>query len=166
MENGAAEEAPSAVWLGRVAAVMEARGDRDEAVRLYGEAAAVLTGVDRNCHIGAAVDGSSHRYNGGGKNGGVSPAANADGNVLSSSRVGGVGAGMPTAMGGRGGGGGCSGGVGMNNLFPYSARAHYLASMIERNYRRHFNRWSRLVSQCSNMLSCTYVLCLFPLSQL
>lgn len=122
MENGAVEEAPRAVWLGRVAAVMEARGDRDEAVRLYGEAAAALTGEGRNVRDG-------------GRKVGIDLAARANGSGVSSPvDGGGIVAGVSeTTNGGSGGGG-------TGNLFPYSARAHYLASIIERSYRRHFNR--------------------------
>lgn len=107
MENGTAEDAPRAVWLGRLAAVVEARGDRDGAVRLYGEASDELTG----------------RGTGDGK--GVSAATGANGK------------GYPARIGG----GGDRGGGGVRDLFPYSARAHHLASMIERSYRRHFRRW-------------------------
>lgn len=116
MERGAAEEAPRAVWLGRVAAVMEARGDRDEAVRLYGEAAAELTGEREGASRNGSRDGS-----------------------------GGTASSCPSATGkGRStqlGDGDCGGGAGAGpDLFPYSARAHYLASIIERTYRRHFLR--------------------------
>ncbi|CAM9599430.1 unnamed protein product, partial [Laminaria digitata] len=114
MENGAIDETPRAVWLGRVAAVMEARGDRDEAVRLYGEASAVLTGDvgDRDGGRGKAITGTGSGFDR--QNGGV----------------------------GRGEGGGGGGG---SDLFPYSARAHHLATMVERAYHRHFNR--RVVAQ-------------------
>lgn len=136
MENGAAEEVPRAVWLGRVAAVMEARGDRDEAVRLYGEAAVALTGGERGCGVGAVVGDSNHRPRNDGGISGTTPAVSASGRGLSS-RGGGGGAGMSAATIV---GGGCGSGGGVRNLFPYSARAHHLASMIERSYRRHFSR--------------------------
>lgn len=128
MENGAAEEAPRAVWLGRIAAVMEARGDRDEAVRLYGEAAVALTGGETSGRDDAGKTGT-----------GSGAAANGNSPL---SRVGGVGAGGSEAIVGGSGGSGDSSSVGggTGNLFPYSARAHHLASMIERCYRRHFNR--------------------------
>ena len=96
------DEAPRAVWLGRIAAVMEARGDRDEAVRLYGEASAALTG---SSGVGRGEGGCG---------------------------VGVPGVGLGVVAGGGGGNG--------DGLFPYSARAHHLASMIERSYRRHFKR--------------------------
>lgn len=137
MENGAAEEAPRAVWLGRVAAVMEARGDRDEAVRLYGEAAAALTGGDRSCREGAVAGDYNHRGYGDGRKVGMIAGSRASGNGLSS-WVCGFGAGLSAATI-EGGGGGDGGGRAMD-LFPYSARAHHIASMIERSYRRHFNR--------------------------
>lgn len=111
MERGAEAEAPQAVWLGRIAAVMEARGDRDEAVRLYGKAsAALLTGEipttpgDINGCRGTEMVTSREYSNGG--------------NVRTRGRE----------VGDRG------------LLFPYSARAHHLASMIKRAYRRHFQR--------------------------
>lgn len=138
MENGAAEEAPRAIWLGRVAAVLEARGDRDEAVRLYGEAAAALTGGNGSCHTGALVGGTNCGRRDDGGNARIHPAARGNGTDLSP-LVGGVEAGLSAVRIGGGSGGGGSGG-GVRNLFPYSARAHYLASMIERSYRRHFNR--------------------------
>lgn len=123
MEDGAAEEAPRAVWLGRVAAVMEARGDRDEAVRLYGEASAELTGGERNGSVGALA--GSGKASGNGRAGCIG-------------RGGAAGA-AETARREEGDSGDGSGG-GMRALFPYSARAHHLASMIERCYRRHFLR--------------------------
>ncbi|CAM9441311.1 unnamed protein product [Ectocarpus sp. 4 AP-2014] len=116
MERGTAEEAPRAVWLGRVAAVMEARGDRDEAVRLYGEAAAELTGKREGAGRNGSRDGS-------GGTASSCPAA--------------AGKGRSAQL--KGGDGGVSAGAGPD-LFPYSARAHYLASFIERTYRRHFLR--------------------------
>ncbi|CAM9244707.1 unnamed protein product, partial [Ectocarpus sp. 13 AM-2016] len=116
MERGTAEEAPRAVWLGRVAAVMEARGDRDEAVRLYGEAAAELTGKRE----GASRNGSR---DGGGGTASSCPSV--------------AGKGRSAQLGGGDGGVGARAGP---DLFPYSARAHYLASIIERSYRRRFVR--------------------------
>lgn len=141
MENGAAGDAPRAVWLGRVAAVMEARGDRDEAVRLYGEAAAALTGGDTSCHDGSAAagDNSRPRRRDGGGNGEISVGARANGDSLAARVRAGVGAGVQAAT--TVGWSGSRSGSQMGHLFPYSARAHHLASMIERSYRRHFNRW-------------------------
>lgn len=102
MEEGASIQAPRAVWLGRIAAVMEARGDKDGAVRVFGEAAATLT---KGSMYGDCHEQASCPQNGFGFGIGVSP------------------------HGGNGG-----------NLFPYSARAHHLATIIERPYRRHFRR--------------------------
>ena len=125
MENGAVDEAPRAAWLGRVAAVLEARGDRDEAVRLYGEASAVLTGAVGGREGGNAITGTGTSFNR--QSGAVGPGEG-------SCAVGVVGPGVgPGAVANGGGEGG-------DDLFPYSARAHYLASTIERAYRRHFER--------------------------
>lgn len=123
MEGGVAEEAPRAVWLGRVAAVMEARGDRDEAIRLYGEASAELIGEGRGSGTGT-----------------LGHPAGANGNRCSVQIGCGGKRGSVTATGGEGEKGSGGGGGGMRDLFPYSARAHHLASVIERSYRRHFLR--------------------------
>lgn len=123
MESGTAEDAPRAVWLGRLAAVMEARGDRDGAVRLYGEASDELTGK------GKGGDGSDNnsRFRDDGDGKAVPAATGATEKGFS-------------ALNGGGGGVCCRGGGEGRDLFPYSARAHHLASMIERSYRRHFRR--------------------------
>lgn len=118
MHNGAAMEAPRAVWLERVAAVMEAKGDQDEAVRLYGIAAAALTGdassdCNRRIDDGPAGNEKATRHGAG------------DGKSSNS---------RPTIFTPSRGDG--------SNLFPYSARAHHLASTIERAYRRHFRRYT------------------------
>lgn len=123
MENGAVDEAPRAVWLGRVAAVLEARGDRDGAVRLYGEASEVLTGAVGVREGGKVTAGAESGFHG--QNGGASLREGGCGGG-----VGGLGVGSGVVANGGGGG----------DLFPYSARAHHLASMIERAYRRHFKR--------------------------
>lgn len=125
MENGAVDEAPRAAWLGRVAAVLEARGDRDEAVRLYGEASAVLTRAVGGREGSNAITGTGTSFNR--QNGAVGLEEGSRGVGV----VGlGAGSGVVANKGGEGG----------SDLFPYSARAHHLASMIERAYRRHFER--------------------------
>lgn len=122
MENGGvANEAPHAVWLGRMAAVMEARGDRDEAFRLYGQASTVLTGVGGSDHEDGIADvGRSYCL--------------PDGACVA----------REEAREGRGfveSEGRNRDGLGEGTgLFPYSARAHHLASVVERAYRRHFRR--------------------------
>lgn len=111
MERGAKAEAPRAVWLGRIAAVMEARGDRDEAVRLYGKASAALL-KDEVLTAAGDIDGCQGM-------GLVTPQEHATrGGIRTRERE----------VHDR------------DLLFPYSARAHHLASMIERAYRRHFQR--------------------------
>lgn len=121
MENGAIEEARHAVWLGRVAAVMEARGDQDAAVRLYGQASAEFTGNQKDL-AGEKM-------------------ANTNDVVISLGRKGET---RERVADSDGGGGWLrveekSGAMG-SDIFPYSARAHYLASCIEHAYRRHFLR--------------------------
>lgn len=129
MEHGAVDEAPRAVWLGRMAAVMEARGDRDEAVRLFGEAVTELTGdreaTNRCLDAGAGITVGCHGKVGGGGDKECSSRGIASGSQLFSR----------TSMGS-----GTGDQEGMGDLFPYSARAHLLASIIERSYRRHFLR--------------------------
>lgn len=135
-KGGAVCEAPRAVWLGRVAAIMEARGDRDEAVRLYGQASAeLLTGNRPN------YDEQQHRQR--------VASINRDGSISASDAVaapGGGGAGRcRTGEGGPGRQGsrdemGQKDNVDLVGLFPYSSRAHSLASCIARAYRRHFRR--------------------------
>lgn len=125
MERGAVNEAPRAVWLARVAAVMEARGDRDEAVRLYGEASAALTGTVDHHGGRECLTGVAQTYH---QEVGVVALGKTDfgDNVVGGGAAGVMGRSAP----------------GESNLFPYSARAHFLASMLERAYRRHFQRWS------------------------
>lgn len=121
MENGVTADFPHAVWLGRVAKVMEARGDRDEAVRLYAQACSELTGCRDDCPGEVAAPESGLKASGA------------------------LGFPMRESSGGRDGDTGWvniekpGGGKG-GELFPYSARAHFLASCIERTYRRHFLR--------------------------
>lgn len=122
MENGVIADFPRAVWLGRVAKVMEARGDRDEAVRLYAQACAELTESRQDCTGEVAAPVSASKASGAL---GVPMGEKSDG---SDGVMGWVNTGKP--------GGGEEG-----ELFPYSARAHFLASCIERTYRRHFRRW-------------------------
>ncbi|CAM9575821.1 unnamed protein product, partial [Scytosiphon promiscuus] len=130
MEHGAVREAPRAVWLGRMAAVMEARGDRDEAVRLYGKAVTELTGEKEIG--GMQLDGGTNSVApscggtvGRGRDAKRSPRRAAGASEICSRTSGGGGSGKPRRF---------------DDLFPYSARAHFLASMIARSYRRHFLR--------------------------
>ena len=126
-KGGPTAEVPRAVWLGRVAAVMEARGDKDEAVRLYGEASAALTAVEEPA---GGVD----------RSGWDRCRQEEEGAITRVGCIFGDGAGSdnsdhPAVVYGK-----CMNNRGSRNLFPYSARAHHLASMIERAYDRHFRR--------------------------
>lgn len=121
LENGAIGEVSRAVWLGRVAAVMEARGDQDEAVRLYGQACTELTGNQDDLAGGAMVSTN-----------GVVVSFGHGGEPREYAAAGGGGGGLARVEG--------TGGAMGSDAFPYSTRAHYLASCIERAYRRHFLR--------------------------
>lgn len=115
MRRGAVGDTPRAVWLARLAAVMEARGDRDEALRLYGEASVQLTGrrAEPALASGRAMICGTHSV--------MSEREEDWGAVGRSTKV------------------------DVDRMFPYSARVHFLATCIARAYRRHFCRLLALI---------------------
>ncbi|KAG5192013.1 hypothetical protein JKP88DRAFT_294395 [Tribonema minus] len=129
-----------AQWLHRLAAVQEERGDRDAALRLYGQAAQLLSAPPAAAAASAAAAAAAAAATGA-----AAPAAlltlTAPLRTRHDNHSGTTTMPLNNSDNDDGGGGGGSGsGGGGGGLFPYAPRAHFAAAQLQRACRRRLQR--------------------------